>query len=245
MKYTLIYFSPTGETKKINDYYADHLQGCRIIDITNYQTRINFNFSEFYEFIIISLPVYSQDIPSFLKTFLRKLNGRFAIINTTFGAISPGNGLHNAAKILKKKHFKIIGASIIPTNHCYLDSQNNLPITEPLSSMIEKINQNNLQEIKLPKQKKNILANILPIIRAKLAVKLITDFEKCTKCKLCVETCPVNAIKNDLKLNNHCIRCLRCVNICESNARSYKRSLFLNQYLKKYQLKIISPIVIK
>lgn len=45
---------------------------------------------------------------------------------------------------------------------------------------------------------------------------------ECTKCGICAEKCPVQAIdKNDPKNvdANACISCMRCVSICPSSAR--------------------------
>ncbi|NLW22941.1 MAG: 4Fe-4S binding protein [Tissierellia bacterium] len=48
------------------------------------------------------------------------------------------------------------------------------------------------------------------------------DNEKCTKCGLCIETCPINIIRmeGDMVLmdETRCIKCKTCVGVCPSKA---------------------------
>jgi len=49
------------------------------------------------------------------------------------------------------------------------------------------------------------------------------DNEKCTGCGVCVEICPVNAIKIENKkavISEECIGCGACINQCPSEAIS-------------------------
>jgi flavodoxin len=110
MTYTFLYFSPTRETKKINDYIAKGLGG-DTIDLTDYRTRITFDFQKPIECLILSFPVYAQDVPQLLKPFIRKLKGKYVVINVIFGSVSAGKALTSASRMLKKNGFTIIGAS--------------------------------------------------------------------------------------------------------------------------------------
>lgn len=52
------------------------------------------------------------------------------------------------------------------------------------------------------------------------------DKEKCTGCSLCVEACPVNAIKieNDKAvINDECVECGACINECPNEAISLQK----------------------
>ena len=50
-------------------------------------------------------------------------------------------------------------------------------------------------------------------------VKLEIDPEKCVKCKLCIKTCPVDAIGADFKIDpEKCTRCNSCFDVCPKNA---------------------------
>ena len=241
MKYTLIYFSAFGETKKLNDYYLNNLDTTEVYDITDYHIRMNFNYNQYYDFIILSFPIYSQNIPKVVKRFIKKLKGKYAIINTTFGSIAPGNALNQAIKIMKKNDFNIIGTSIIATNHCYLKNNRDLNFDQ-LKLIIEKLKNNNFSTVKLIKQKKNYLANIFPDLRSRLGLKIKIN-NLCNNCNKCINHCPIKAINNQLQINHHCIRCLKCVNICPEKARYTVPSFFLKLYLTKYQNKNTNSII--
>ena len=50
-------------------------------------------------------------------------------------------------------------------------------------------------------------------------VKLEIDNAKCIKCKLCIKTCPVDAIDSDFKIDaEKCTRCNSCFDVCPKNA---------------------------
>ncbi|MBL7131270.1 MAG: 4Fe-4S binding protein [Candidatus Omnitrophica bacterium] len=50
----------------------------------------------------------------------------------------------------------------------------------------------------------------------------VVDKDKCTGCKVCVEVCPVEAIKvNDVAvISEECVECGRCIDECFNKAIS-------------------------
>jgi NAD-dependent dihydropyrimidine dehydrogenase PreA subunit len=57
-----------------------------------------------------------------------------------------------------------------------------------------------------------------------MAVKV--DKEKCTGCSVCVEVCPVNAIKikkDKAAISDECVECGACVNQCPNEAITIPR----------------------
>lgn len=54
------------------------------------------------------------------------------------------------------------------------------------------------------------------------------DRDKCTKCALCVELCPADAIElnQEVRLNGKCQWCLRCVSYCPEQALYYSKDKY-------------------
>ena len=50
--------------------------------------------------------------------------------------------------------------------------------------------------------------------------KITIDKDKCTKCKLCENSCPVGCIKinEEISFSDNCLCCQRCINTCPNNA---------------------------
>jgi NAD-dependent dihydropyrimidine dehydrogenase PreA subunit len=237
MTYTFLYFSPTRETKKINDYIAKGLGG-DTIELTDYRTRITFDFQKPIECLILSFPVYAQDVPQLLKPFIRKLKGKYVVINVIFGSVSAGKALTSASRMLKKNGFTIIGASTISAHHCYEEnhglkiSDQKLNILDPL---IVKLKEGDLREVMLPREHKNPFAGVLPGLRSRISVrKPVADLSSCIHCHQCIDQCPMHAIGENLKVSRECIRCMRCVDNCPTHSRKLKRRLFLSIYLNRY-----------
>ncbi|MCK4423594.1 MAG: 4Fe-4S binding protein [Candidatus Omnitrophica bacterium] len=51
---------------------------------------------------------------------------------------------------------------------------------------------------------------------------VVIDEKKCTGCGICVEVCPVDAIKIDkiAEINEDCVECLSCIDECPNEAIS-------------------------
>lgn len=228
MKKALIYFSPTGATKLISDYYQMNLSDYEVIEITNNQ-----EFKDEYFILILSFPIYGQGIPKVVKKAIRSLKGKYAVINVTYGGVSWGRGLKKAANILHQNGFKIIGGAIIQTKHTY----SNNPYFhnyQNLNPIINKLRNEEYTEIKIPRQAQNILSYLFPSLRMRLSIKIIHNQDKCQKCYKCINHCPVQALTTNFKCKRNCIRCLRCVKECPHQALSFKHNVFLKLYLKMF-----------
>lgn len=77
----------------------------------------------------------------------------------------------------------------------------------------------------------------LPLQKLFPKPKITFNKDKCTKCLLCEEKCPVKAIKiNPVQTCNHkkCIHCLCCIEVCPNNAINLEE-----HWTKKFLKKII------
>lgn len=225
----LMYFSCTGETKKVNDYFQNKLLDIISYNLTDYNTRNSFNFTQKFNLIILSIPVHSEHIPIPLRQFIPKLQTKYLLINLTYGSITPGKAVNKLIKLTKAK---IIGLSLIPSKHSYYNHylQSDFKL---LDKLIEKVKTNNYQEINIPKFKGHHLAPLFEKLRTKYNIKIIRNLEDCNHCKLCINECPVQAIDDNYHINKNCLRCLRCVYVCPKKVINFQRSKLLSFYLRK------------
>lgn len=235
MKINLIYFSPNGETKKVSDYYLKYFKTATVLDITGDRARSDFPRGKDLGLLVLSFPVYAEDIPGILVPFLKGLVGDYAVINVTYGRVAAGKALSRAAEILKKQGFTVIGGAEVPAAHCYLREKKNSVDLAELAKVAEKIENGDFRAAAIPRQAKHPLAGFFPSLRHRVAVgKPKIDFKKCSRCRLCVQSCPGGAISDDLMITNRrCLRCLGCVAICPEEALSTNIAPLLGKYLRR------------
>ncbi len=212
----IIYYSNTLESYNIAKYISIKTS-YELINISNLN---NYDF----DFIYLIFPIHYQSIPKTIKPLIKKLKAKKAIIIATYGKMSFGNVLNDVKKILNAK---IVSASYIPTKHSYIKNDLRFSDFKKIDDII--LNMNNDKEIKIKKSFKNPFANLFPILRHKIAIKIIKN-NKCINCNKCHEICE-NIING--KTDNNCIRCLKCIDHCPYNALDFKLSFFMKIYLKK------------
>lgn len=212
----IIYYSNTLESYNIAKYISIKTS-YELINISNLN---NYDF----DFIYLIFPIYYQSIPKTIKPLIKKIKAKKAIIIATYGKMSYGNVLNDVKKIINAK---IVSASYIPTKHSYIKNDLRFSDFKKIDDII--LNMNNDKEIKIKKSFKNPFANLFPILRHKIGIKIIKN-DKCINCNKCYDICE-NIING--KTDSNCIRCLKCIDYCPYNALDFKLSFFMKIYLKK------------
>jgi ferredoxin len=184
------------------------------------------------DLLILSFPVYSQNIPLPVRKFLPYLFPKHVVINITYGQISPGNVLKEMETYFHQKGVRVIAGAIIPARHSYLPYTYKMDLT-PLNKVIEKIKQGNYSNCMLPKRFKHPLASVGERWRTQTNVKIIWNDFLCTKCNLCVESCPVGAIQMPFQINKKCLRCTKCIVTCPTQALIIKPKRWFIKYLNR------------
>ncbi|WGX74755.1 DUF362 domain-containing protein [Paraclostridium bifermentans] len=92
-----------------------------------------------------------------------------------------------------------------------------------------------VKDFKIPKTSKDfrLLSSTLPKFIHEPLTKLLTpkpvvSYNKCVKCKKCIEACPAKVISLDSKIEidlSKCIRCFCCHELCPKKAIDIKRSI--------------------
>ncbi|MDE7453935.1 MAG: EFR1 family ferrodoxin [Clostridia bacterium] len=213
----VIYYSNTGECRRVAEYLADK-SGFDLIDIYDIKS---FEFDT----AVLVFPVHCQNIPRAVNDFLKRLKVKALVAVALYGKMSFGNVLY---EVQKNYRHKIAAAAYIPAKHAYLDEKG-FEDFEKLEPLIEKLK--NPTEVKIPRSSKNPLADIAPQFRSRAGVKLYAD-AACNKCGACTAVCKNGGIENG-KPNKNCIRCLKCVAACPQNALRFLFSPSMRAYLKK------------
>lgn len=212
----VIYYSNAGECKRIAEYCAQKLN-CPIAEIANAEND--------YDNAVLVFPVYCQNVPQTVKRFLNTVSAQKLTVIACYGKMNHGNVLY---EIQRKYRLNIVGAAYVPTKHAYLDEPrfDDFGKLEPL---LEKANDG--VPVKIPKSRKNPLANFLPKQRSHAGVKIVKN-DNCDNCGLCQRECPLRATING-KTNRRCIRCMRCVTNCPRHALTIKTSAAMKWYLRR------------
>ena len=214
------FFSGSGHSRAVAEYIArefntEHIE---ITDLTPAP-------AENIETAVIVFPVYCQNIPAPIITFLKYISTPKVALIATYGGISYGNVLFETARMIEPT---VTASAYIKTGHTYLGE----PAEFDKSSLIEAI-----EKIKLglpsdvKRSHKNPFASFFPAWRSRVGVR-IKRLGTCTSCGQCAERCPMKAIKNGIP-DNKCIRCLRCVNECPNHALEFSLTSIMKYYLSR------------
>ena len=214
---TIYCFSGSGHSLAVSKALAQMLD-CEIRPVDN-ETVID-------DVAVVVFPVYCQNIPKPVKQFMERMRAKHIVLIATYGKISYGNVLYEAQKLLRGQ---VIAGAYIPMGHTFLDGDYEFDATQ-LLPIVQRIK--TPRQVAIPKTAKNPLANIFPVLRRRIGVK-IKKGDNCVNCGLCEQACPVGAIRNG-RIHSQCIRCLHCVTNCPQKALQYKNSQILNVYLKNY-----------
>ncbi len=205
----VLYYSNTGESRKIANYAADFLHWNALA--------LQSCDGEAYERAVLVFPVHCQDIPIAIQPVLQNLRIKQAVILVSYGKMSYGNVLFQCAK---KYKLHIVGGAYIPTKHSYIPEDTSFEELQKLNPVLEKLH--HPTTVLIPRSIKNPLAAVFPLLRSRLGITL-TKSRACTDCGLCKSVCD----------NKKCIRCLKCVKCCPQNALQFRPTLFMKWYLKK------------
>lgn len=244
MKVLMVLFSQTGGTEKIGKSIQKGIiksgNACEIVEIKKAKNQI---FDD-YDLIGIGTPTFFYREPYNVKHFIHHMdegNGKHCFMFCTHGSII-GNTFYFMWEGLTKQ-----GYTVIDSFDCYSESSiqfypdimhtahhpDDLEIKEAgefgeqvcsKSSKVQNGEVNLIPEYKLiddrwwSRESKNISLDVL----RKISPQFKINEEKCSKCYICQEKCPVDAIDVDAEppqiQKEGCISCWFCEKICPENA---------------------------
>jgi ferredoxin len=231
----LIYFSPTGTTRKVVEAIAQGLQFVSVdhVDLTLPEAGSLKLPAMRDEVAIIGAPVYSGRLPAEAVSRMQGLRGNStpAVVVVVYGNRAYDDALLELRDLVLMAGFKPIGAAAFVGEHSYSTEDTPIAVGRPDEGDLRKAYDfgglidrklramGTLEEIgtlfvpgNSPYRERRTLSNISPVTRE----------TACTRCETCALVCPTGAVsvrETVVTDTGLCIRCCACVKTCPSGAR--------------------------
>ncbi len=230
----LIYFSPTGTTRKVLEAVARGLAADNIerLDLTHEAAEAAGIREVRCDLAIIGTPVYSGRVPlqAMEAMHLVKARNTPAIVVAVYGNRAYDDALLELADTAKKSGFIPVAAAAFIGEHSF--STRVAPIAEGRPDLEDIEKAVGFGKMLRERLDKGLLADkiILQVPgnfpyreRNPSPPPPLTDEVRCIKCAKCAAICPVKAItvKDEAVVTEkaNCIACCACVKNCPSGAR--------------------------
>ena len=245
----VVYSSPAGTTRHVSQVIATALNdlGCKseVNDLGNRNDRSKLN-SQIKDIedsccLWIGSPVYAGHAVPPIMDFISKLpvsKGSYAVPFVTWGGVSSGVALHEMGKMLGEKGYTILGAAKILAVHSMMwqfknplgeghpDSEDDAMIKGLVGDVNSKLLSDAEKAIPLedlnyqPEEVQEAMQKVNIDVAKQMLPPRKLDEEACTKCGICEEECPAQAIKCDPypQFGDGCFLCYNCVRLCEEGA---------------------------
>ena len=234
---SLIYYSPTGTTRKIVREIGQNL-GLKLISENNSTENKTETIPKTSNncLTIIGMPVYSGRLPITVIESLKKLqsNQSPAVIVVVYGNRAYEDSLLELKEIVSDCGFKIIAGAAFIGEHSYSTIEKPIAKNRPDEQDLEKCRDfarmitEKLKEVKdISKLLELDIPGNYPYKERKPSNSTIhpeTDKELCTLCGICAAVCPTNAItiqETVITEGELCTLCCACVKYCPEDARIF------------------------
>lgn len=224
--YKILYFSPTGNTKKLANHLSKALDQCAVHRLEE----SNPHDFKGTEHLVVLYPIHGFNPPRTVKRFVKKI--KYTIPKVSLIAVGCARAkINDSVSQGLKRHFRKQASEII------LDEVVDMPLTlvidfkaEMKKEVIEKTMNDMLTYASLiksntiSKRKISLTSRILNTIgklespAARLFGLELHAKKSCTSCGICVKNCPEENIKFNKKMHPKfkfsCSMCLRCIYDC-------------------------------
>lgn len=236
----LVYFSPTGTTKRVIQSIAEgvNIENVTHNDITKQEDRETPIEVKENELLIVAVPVYMGRVPDIVNKSLSsiKADKTPVVPVVVYGNRAYDNALLELKDIVENTRCITIAGAAFIGEHSFSSDEYPIAKSRPDSNDEE-------YAVNFGKQIKDKLNNTLSIedtddliipgtrpyggVTELWSVDFIEISEKCTDNGICADICPTGAInpENIRQIDiEKCISCCACIKICPQNARTMKES---------------------
>lgn len=254
-KVKVIYFSPTGTTKKIIKNVIKGIESKEVdcVDLTkdNRISKIENIDTSKVDLIILGAPVYGGFLYKEFRNYIKNIdfNNKAVAIVLLYGNATIMFAKREIISIVKKNNGNVVGYGEFIGEHSFstkeLPVAINRPNTEDINMAIS-FGKAIREELKNNVEKnKNLslfdrfigkVADIKPVHTGRRIFTIPkTDYELCDNCGVCIKKCPKACIDNNIITDKKaCIVCMACVKSCHKNARISKaKNPLIKMGLKK------------
>lgn len=243
MNVTLIYFSQTGNTRRVAETMAEVFREAGHATRTVPLKKASPQDAVMGDLLGIGTPCFSSQAPSPIKTFLQNLppleNKRAFVFATSGGA--PGRVLYDLSRLLQSKGAEIVGGLLTrgELRHpapCLYGRMPNRPNAEDFAR-VQRFAKAVIEHVAagrpgpVAESRSDALKpgwgfyDLVAFISTDGFQRLMLpepkpDSARCNQCKWCVYECPMHNITLQPypNLGDQCIRCYRCVTGCPHRA---------------------------
>jgi len=243
MNVVLIYFSQTGNTRRVAEKMAEVFREAGHITQTVSLKKASPQDAVASDLLGIGTACFSSQAPTPVKTFLKSLpplDKRRAFVFATSGG-APGRVLYDLTRLLQSKGVDVVGGFITrgELHHpapCLHGRMPNRPNAEDFAqvqhfakALIEHVSVGRPGPVAESRpdtlKPRGGFYDLVALISTDSFLRLMLpepkpDPERCTQCQWCIHECPMNNItlRPYPILGKQCIRCYRCLTGCPQQA---------------------------
>ncbi|MCM1565379.1 MAG: EFR1 family ferrodoxin [Dehalobacter sp.] len=233
----LVYFSPTGTTKKIIEGIARGINRSPMekIDITKPEARKQQLQTSENELLVIGVPVYSGRAPAVAIDWLGTLKARGtpAVCVVVYGNRAYDDALLELKDTVARQGCVPVACAAFIGEHSFSSAETPVAADRPDAGDVnqaelfgKRINEK-LHSIPAVDQISGItVPGSYPYKEFKaLVLDFIAVNDQCSQCGVCARVCPAGAVdlENSALIDQErCILCCACIKNCPVNARSVK-----------------------
>lgn len=220
MKINVLYFSPTGGTKRTAQHLAGALGGETLYtDLTVHPAQ-----SAPADAAVIAVPSFGGRVPPLAAQRIRQLKGGGApaVLLCVYGNRAYEDCLVELQDLASEAGFRVVAAVAAIAEHSIArqyaagrpDAQDLARLSAFGEAIREKLACGELTEPELPGNRPYKPFGVLPMLPAPTG--------GCVSCGVCAKECPAQAIdpQDVSKVNKDaCISCMRCIAVCPHSAR--------------------------